>query len=106
MIIKSTGISLYFQWPEEMSLSKQADGREFLINLIDSPGHSEFSSERTATLCVTYGALVVVDSKQGVSEQTKKVLRQSLAGRIKPVMTINKLDRSFLVLGLKAEEMY
>ncbi|OSX80340.1 hypothetical protein BU14_0053s0005 [Porphyra umbilicalis] len=104
--IKSTGISLYFEFDPELSLPKDADGREFLINLIDSPGHVDFSSEVTAALRVTDGALVVVDSVEGVCVQTETVLRQALTERIIPVMTINKLDRSFLELQLEPEEMY
>jgi len=106
--IKSTGISLYFQLPEAVTLPDESagKGRDFLINLIDSPGHVDFSSEVTAALRVTDGGLVVVDMVEGVCVQTETVLRQALGERIIPVVTINKLDRGFLELQLDPEEMY
>ena len=126
--IKSTGISMYFEYDmqkgdpmteeeqaardAEIAAMNEADAtvkitkNSYLINLIDSPGHVDFSSEVTAALRVTDGALVVVDTIDGVCVQTETVLRQAISERVRPVLMVNKVDRAVLELQLPAEELY
>jgi elongation factor 2 len=80
-------------------------GQEYLINLIDTPGHIDFSGNVTRAMRAVDGTIVMVCAVEGVMPQTKTVLKQALRERVKPVLFINKVDRLVKELKLNPEQM-
>ncbi|CAI9567989.1 unnamed protein product [Staurois parvus] len=94
--MKSSAISLQYKFGDE----------DYLINLIDSPGHVDFSSEVSTAVRLCDGAVIVLDAVEGVCPQTQAVLRQAWLENIQPVLVINKIDRLIVELKMSSQEAY
>ncbi|XP_056269613.1 elongation factor-like GTPase 1 isoform X2 [Pseudoliparis swirei] len=94
--MKSSAISLHYRNGDQ----------EYLLNLIDSPGHVDFSSEVSTAVRLCDGAIIVLDAVEGVCPQTQVVLRQAWLEDIRPVLVINKIDRLIMELKLTSQEAY
>ncbi|MFX1340800.1 MAG: GTP-binding protein [Promethearchaeota archaeon] len=96
--MKSTNISLYYEKTLE-------EHEPFLINLVDTPGHLDFSGKVTRALRLVDGVVVVVDAVEEIITQSETVIRQALQEGVKPLLFINKVDRLIRELKLTDEEI-
>jgi len=94
--IKSANISLAFDY----------GGKDYIINLIDTPGHVDFGGHVTRSMRAVDGIVLVVDPVEGIMPQTETVVRQALKEKAKPVLFVNKVDRLLNELRLTPEQTY
>ncbi|MCK5290615.1 MAG: elongation factor EF-2 [Thermoplasmata archaeon] len=87
------------------SMVHEFEGKEYLINLIDTPGHVDFGGDVTRAMRAIDGCIIVVCAVEGVMPQTETVIRQALKEKVKPVLFINKVDRLINELKVDPEEM-
>jgi len=95
MTIRGANVTLYYELA----------GKEYVINMIDTPGHIDFTGRVTRALRAIDGVVVVSDSVEGIMTQTETVTRQALEERVRPVLYINKIDRLVKELRLDAPAM-
>lgn len=88
-----------------VSMGHEYQGKEYLINLIDTPGHVDFGGNVTRAMRAIDGTFVLVCASEGIMPQTETVLKQALRERVKPVLFINKVDRLIKELKLTPEQM-
>jgi len=88
-----------------VSMVHEFEGQEYLINLVDTPGHVDFGGDVTRAMRAVDGTVVLIDAVEGIMPQTETVFRQALKEYVKPVLFINKTDRLIRELKLNPEQM-
>ncbi len=88
-----------------VSMVHTYEGQEYLINLVDTPGHVDFGGDVTRAMRAVDGVIIVVCGVEGVMPQTETVIRQALKEKVRPILFINKVDRLITELNLNGEEM-
>ncbi|MEM1606555.1 MAG: GTP-binding protein [Candidatus Bathyarchaeia archaeon] len=89
-----------------ISLLHKLDGEKYVVNLVDTPGHVDFTGRVARALRVVDGAIVLVDAVEEIMAQTEVVTRQILDERIKPILLINKVDRLITELKLTVDQIH